>query len=33
MYIGATVSNYRTQIVFNHAEEFCEFTLMMLVVL
>ena len=33
MYTGATVSNYRTQIVFNHTEDFCEFTLMMLVVL
>ena len=24
MYIGATMSNYRTQIVFNHTEDFCE---------
>ena len=33
MYTGASVSNYRTQIVFNHTEDFCEVTLMMLVVL
>ena len=33
MYIGATMSNYRTQIVFNHTEDFCESALMMFVVL
>ena len=33
MYIGATMSNYRTQIVFNHTEDFCESTLMIIVVL
>ena len=33
MYRGATMSNYRTQIVFNNTEDFCEFILMMFVVL
>lgn len=33
MYIGATMSNYRTQIVFNHTEDFCESALMIIVVL
>ena len=33
MYIGATMSNYRTQIVFNHTEDFCESAFMIIVVL
>ena len=32
MYMGATMSNYRTQIVFNHTEDFCESSLIMFVV-